>query len=162
MASIYNLLENKEATPKSIIVSKTTLLEHIIETPKGKLKNPLLENYNKQDKDTKLLTYKVILEKFNNKYSNLANNQKLLLKEYVNNVTNSPSLKLYINEEIKKIKKDLINYSKKVDDKAIAIKLNETKDLISIVPKNSSVQDDNVMNLLKYYELTNELKTIHG
>ena len=57
---------------------------------------------------------------------------------------------------------DLINYSKKVDDKAIAIKLNETKDLISIVPKNSSVQDDNVMNLLKYYELTNELKTIHG
>tara|TARA_Y100001938_G_scaffold135027_1_gene196192 strand:- start:721 stop:1563 length:843 start_codon:yes stop_codon:yes gene_type:complete len=161
MASIYNLLENKEATPESIIFSKTTLLEHIIETPKGKLKNSLLENYNKQDKDTKLLTYKVILEKFNNKYSNLATNQKLLLQEYVNSVSNSPSLKLYLNEEIKKVKKEISNYLKKVKDKAIIIKLKEVKDLIHPISKTTNVQDDNVTNLLNYYELINELKSIH-
>jgi hypothetical protein len=162
LASIYNLLENKEASPTSIVNSKSTLLEHIIELPKGKSKNPVLENYNKQDKNTKLLTYKVILEKFNTKYNNLAQNQKSLLKEYVNNVTNSPSLKAYINQEVKQIKKDLIKYSKKVEDKAIAIKLKETKDMINLVNKKSNVHDDNVTNLLNYYELINELKEIHG
>ncbi len=162
LASIYNLLENKEASPKSIINSKSFLLEHIIEAPKKIKKNSVLESYSKQDKDTKLLTYKVILEKFNQKYNNLADNQKLLLKEYVNNVTNSPSLKSYINEEIRQVKKDLTKYSKKVKDKAVVIKLNETKDLIKPLCKKSNVHDDNVTNLLNYYELINELKTIHG
>ena len=162
MASIFNLLENKNATPKSIVTSKFTLLEHIIKKPNKKSKNSVLENYSKQDKNTKLLTYKIMLEKFNSKYSNLSYNQKLLLKEYVNNVTNSPSLKAYINQEITKVKRALISYSKKVTDKAVAIKLNETKELINPVHKKSSVQDDNVSNLLNYYELINELKTIHG
>ena len=103
-----------------------------------------------------------MLEKFNCKYNNLAENQKLLLKEYVNNVTNSPSLKLYINEEIKRVKKLISSYTKKVTDKAVVIKLNETKDLIKPLCKKSSVHDDNVSNLLNYYELVNELKTIHG
>jgi hypothetical protein len=162
MASIYNLLENKEATPLSVVNSKTTLLEHIIEELSKDKINPIIENYQKQDKSTQLLTYKVLLEKFNNKYSDLAENQKLLLKEYVNNVTNSPSLKAYLNQEIKQVKKDLTKYSKKVEDKAIAVKLNETKDLIHSISKKSSVQDDNVTNLLNYYELINELKEIHG
>ena len=162
MASIFNLLENKNSTPTSIVNYKTTLLEHITEKPKKIKTNTVLENYQKQDKSSKLLTYKMLLEKFNEKYSDLAENQKLLLKEYVNNVTNSPSLKAYINQEITQIKKDLTKYSKKVEDKAVVIKLNETKDLIQPISKKLSVQDDNVTNLLNYYELINELKTIHG
>ena len=162
MASIFNLLENKNSTPTSIVNYKTTLLEHITEKPKKIKTNTVLENYQKQDKSSKLLTYKMLLEKFNEKYSDLAENQKLLLKEYVNNVTNSPSLKAYINQEITQVKRDLTKYSKKVKDKAVVIKLNETKDLIYPLSKKSSVQDENVSNLLNYYELVNELKTIHG
>ena len=162
MASIFNLLENKNSTPTSIVNYKTTLLEHITEKPKKIKTNTVLENYQKQDKSSKLLTYKMLLEKFNEKYSDLAENQKLLLKEYVNNVTNSPSLKAYINQEITQVKRDLTKYSKKVEDKAVVIKLNETKDLIQPISKKLSVQDDNVTNLLNYYELINELKTIHG
>ena len=162
LASIFNLLENKKASPTSVVSSKTTIVEHILEIPTKSKKNTLLENYKKQDKSTKLLTYKIMLEKFNNKYNSLAENQKLLLKEYVNNVTNSPSLKLYINEEIKRVKKLISSYTKKVTDKAVVIKLNETKDLIKPLCKKSSVHDDNVSNLLNYYELVNELKTIHG
>jgi hypothetical protein len=162
MASIFNLLENKKATPTSIVKSKTTLLEHIIEKPLNKKSNSILENYNKQDKNTKLITYKVILEKFNEKYSDLEDNQKTLLKEYVNSVSNSPSLKLYLNEEIKKVKKEIFKYSKKVEDKAIVIKLDEIKDLIAPIGKKSNVHDEDVTNLLNYYELINELKEIHG
>lgn len=163
MASIYNLLENKKATALSIVNSKVTLLEHITEKqPKTSKKDVVLENYNKQDKDTRLLTYKVLLEKFNDKYSGLQDNQKTLLKEYVNSVSNSPALKSYLNQEIKEVKKTLTKYSKKVEDKAVAIKLTETKGMIKPLCKKSSVNDDNVINLLNYYELVNELKTIHG
>tara|TARA_Y100001973_G_scaffold12002_1_gene16499 strand:- start:1521 stop:2363 length:843 start_codon:yes stop_codon:yes gene_type:complete len=162
LASIFNLLENNKSTPVSIVKSKTTLLEHIIVKPVKLKKNQILEHYKKQDNNTKLITYKVLLEKFNEKYNDLANNQKQLLKEYVNNVTNSPSFKLYINEEIKKVKKSLILYSKKIKDKAVVIKLNEIKSLISPLSKKSNVHDDNVTNLLNYYELINELKKIHG
>jgi hypothetical protein len=162
MASIFNLLENNEATPLSIVDSKVTLLEHITEKQIKVKKNTILENFNKQDKDTRLLTYKVLLEKFNDKYSGLQDNQKTLLKEYVNSVTNSPALKSYVNQEIKEVKKDLTRYSKKVEDKAVAVKLTETKEMIKPLCKKSSVNDDNVINLLNYYELVNELKTIHG
>ena len=164
MASIFNLLENKEASPLSIVNSKVTLLEHITgKTLENKpKKSVVMEDYIKYDKDTRLLTYKVLLEKFNNKYSGLGENQKLLLKEYVNSVTNSPSLKSFINKEIKEVKKSITEYSKKVEDKAVVIKLTETRNMIKPLCKKSSVNDDNVINLLNYYELVNELKTIHG
>jgi hypothetical protein len=163
MASIFNLLENKTASPLSIVNSKINILEHITrkQTPTNK-KDIVLENYNKQDSDTRLLTYKILLEKFNDKYSDLQDNQKTLLKEYVNSVTNSPSLKSYINQEIKEVKSILGKYSKKVEDKAVAVKINETKGMIKTLCKKTSVNDDNVINLLNYYELVNELKTIHG
>ena len=162
MASIFNLLENNEATPLSIVDSKVTLLEHITRKQTSIKKDNILENFSKQDKNTRLLTYKVILEKFNDKYSELQDNQKTLLKEYVNSVTNSPALKSYVNQEIKEVKDLLTKYSKKVEDKAVAVKLTETKEMIKPLCKKSSVNDDNVINLLNYYELVNELKTIHG
>ena len=164
MASIFNLLENKDASPLSIVNSKVTLLEHITgKTLENKpKKDVVMEDYVKYDKDTRLLTYKVLLEKFNDKYSGLGENQKNLLKEYVNSVTNSPALKSFINKEIKTVKKTITGYSKKVDDKAVAVKLTETRDMIKPLCKKSFVNDDNVINLLNYYELVNELKTIHG
>ena len=162
MASIFNLLENKDASALSIVESKVTLLEHITQKPTKVSSNKVLENFNKQDKNTRLLTYKVLLEKFNDKYSNLEENQKTLLKEYVNSVSNSPSLKSYLNQEINEVKKSITKYSKKVEDKAVVIKLNETKNLIKPLGKNLTVQDRDVSNLLNYYELINELKTIHG
>ena len=162
MASIFNLLENTNATPISIVGSKVSILEHITRKQTSLKKDVVLENFNKEDKDTRLLTYKVILEKFNDKYSGLEDNQKTLLKEYVNSVSNSPALKSYVNQEIKEVKNILGKYSKKVEDKAVAIKLTETKGMIKTLCKKTSVNDDNVINLLNYYELVNELKTIHG
>ena len=164
IASIFNLLENKNASPLSIVNSKVTLLEHITgKTLESKpKKDVVMEDYAKYDKDTRLLTYKVLLEKFNDKYSGLGENQKSLLKEYVNSVTNSPALKSFINKEIKTVKKTITGYSKKVEDKAVVVKLTETRDMIKPLCKKSSVNDDNVINLLNYYELVNELKTIHG
>ena len=84
MASIFNLLENKEASSLSIVNSKVTLLEHIINIEKKVKQSEVMEEFNVQDKNGRLLTYKILLEKFNDKYKGLENNQKTLLKEYVN------------------------------------------------------------------------------
>ena len=162
MASIYNLTENKDATPLSIVDSKVQLIEHLT-TPSEKVsKNIVMENYNNGDKNTRLLTQKILLEKFNEKYKGLGENQKTLLQEYVNAVSNSPSLKTYINSEIKEVKKQLTQYANTVTDQVVKIKINEAQNLIKPLCKKSSVHDDNVSNLLNYYELVNELKSIHG
>jgi hypothetical protein len=162
MASIFNLLENKKASSLSIVNSKVTLLEHIITVKKTVKQSKVMEDFNIQDKNGRLLTYKILLEKFNDKYKGLEDNQKTLLKEYVNSVTNSPSLKSYINQEINEVKKSIISLSQKVEDKAVAIKLIETQDLLKPLCKEVSVSDNNVVNLLNYYELVNELEGIHG
>ena len=162
MASIYNLTENKDATPLSIVDSKVQLIEHITKPSEKVKKNVVMETYNHEDKNTRLLTQKILLEKFNDKYKGLGENQKILLQEYVNSVSNSPSLKTYINSEIKEVKKQLTQYANTVTDQVVKIKINEAQNLIKPLCKKSSVHDDNVSNLLNYYELVNELKSIHG
>ncbi len=99
------------------------------------------------------------MEKFNEKYSGLASNQKRLLEAYVYNISNSPKLKAFINEEIVAVKAELEILTKNVDQ-VTQIKLNEVKNLIKPLCKKSSVHDDNVINLMNYYELVNELKSI--
>jgi hypothetical protein len=160
-ASVYNLLEHKNANPLHIVDSKVIILEHI--TGKGLPNKPkkdmVMEEYLKFDKETRALTYKMLMEKFNEKYAGLNKNQRILLKEYVYNISNSPKLKRFINEEINNVRAEIKELSKKTD-KVTQIKLNEVVSLIKPLCKKSSVHDDNVVNLLNYYELVNELKSL--
>lgn len=158
-ASVYNLLENKGANPMSVVNSKVAILEHVTEKglPNKPKKEIVMEEYEKFDKETRALTHKMLMEKFNEKYSGLADNQRTLLKEYVYNVSNSPKLKRFINEEIVAVKAEIETLAKNTDQ-VTQIKLTEVKNLIKPLCKKSSVHDDNVINLLNYYNLVNELK----
>jgi len=160
-ASVYNLLENKSASPMSIVDSKVAILEHITNKnlPNKPKKEMVMEEYEKFDKETRALTYKMLMEKFNEKYSGLADNQRRLLKEYVYNVSNSPKLKAFLNKEIELVKEELKTLSQNTDQ-VTKIKLTEIKNLIKPLCKKSSVHDDNVINLLNYYSLVNELKSV--
>ena len=159
-ASVYNLLENQNANPLSIVNSKVSILEHVTDKilPNKPKKEMVMEEYEKFDKETRALTYKLLMEKFNDKYVGLEDNQRLLLKEYVYNVSNSPKLKAFVNKEILVVKEQIESLSKSTDQ-ITQIKLNEIKNLIKPLCKKSSVHDDNVVNLLNYYELVNELKS---
>ena len=159
-ASVYNLLENQNANPLSIVNSKVSILEHVTDKilPNKPKKEMVMEEYEKFDKETRALTYKLLMEKFNDKYIGLADNQRILLKEYVYNVSNSPKLKAFVNKEILVVKEEIKTLSK-TTDQITQIKLNEVVTLIKPLCKKSSVHDDNVVNLLNYYELVNELKT---
>ncbi len=163
-ASIYNLLEAHNSTeftdPKIVIDNKVTLLEFLTKKPvdKVQVKDQILEEYAKQDKGTRILIYKMIVEKFNTKYSNLLPEQKSLLKEFINNISNTVSLKEYVNNQIQNVKLELEVLSEKVTDKKVQIKLNEVNSILNMIPKSENVSDDDVLNLMNYYELLHELR----
>ncbi len=165
-ASIYNLIEAHNSAeftdPKLVIENKVTLLEFLTQQPvnKKQVKDQVLEEYVKQDKGTRLFIYKTIVDKFNTKYSNLLPEQKSLLKEFINNVSNTITLKEYINNQIQNIKLELDVLTTKITDKKIQIKLSEVNSILNMIPKSENVSDDDVLNLMNYYELLHELRAI--
>ena len=165
-AALYTLLEvyNSEnlSNPNQIIENKTALLEHLTQSTidKQDVQNSILEEFRNQDKDIRILTYKVLLEKFNNKYADLNENQKSILKEFINSVDNTPKLKEFYNGKVNEIKTHLSKLNASVTDKAIQIKINEVINMLSPLTKNDKASDDNLVNLLQYYQLVEELETI--
>ena len=106
------------------------------------------------------MTYQLLVDKFNSKYKSLNENQKNLLKEYINNISNTNSLKEFVDNEVIKIKKTLKTYLPKVDDKITKIKLSEAINHTDTISNSSVVKDKNVVSLMRYYELVKELKNV--
>jgi hypothetical protein len=167
-ASLYTLLEiyseEKAINPEQVISNKINILEHLTSSKisEKEVKDNVFEELKHQDKDVRILTYKILLEKFNSKYTNLNINQKLVLKEYINSVDNTPKLKEFYNTKINDIKRNIIILAEKVTDKATQIKLKEIPNLLVELNKNQQVDSEHVLNLLQYYELVEELNNIHG
>ncbi len=162
-AAFYKLIEiynsDKLSETDAIIDNKITILESLTERPVSpkKVKQDLVEEFAKYDKDLRVLTYKVMLEKFNGKYANLNKGQKRVLKEFMNSIDNTPRLKEIYNNKINEVKKVLKLQAKKVKDDATKIKLLEVVKLLKEIDKNSRINNDDLINLLQYYELTEEL-----
>lgn len=162
-AAFYKLIEiynsDKLSETEAIIDNKVTILECLTERPvsQKKVKQDLIEEFAKYDKDLRVLTYKVMLEKFNGKYSNLNKGQKEVLKEFMNSIDNTPRLKEIYNSKINEVKNVLKLQAKKVKDDATKIKLLEVVKLLKEIDKGSRISNDDLINLLQYYELTEEL-----
>ena len=116
--------------------------------------------YKKQEKDLRLLAYGILVEKFNKKYSSLSKNQRNLLKEYINNISNTNSLKEFIEAETIKVKKQLQSYLPQVTDKVTKIKLKEAVNQADTLMKGRIVEDKQVVTLMRYYQLVKELKNV--
>lgn len=165
LASIYKIFEAKSVENydvKDIFNSKITLIENITSKPatqKREEKKQLVEEYRKQDQDIRLLTYKILVETFNKKYSNLNKEQKSLLREYINNVNNTSKFKDYILKEIPNVVSELKTISKNIGDKVTTIKLNETIAVLETTKIGKVVTDKHVSSVMIAYELIKELKT---
>ena len=148
--------------PSQVIDNKVTLLEHITrkEVNVEQVKDRVLEEYSKMDTGTRILAYKMLLEKFNEKYSTLSQAQKSVLKEYINNITNTVKLREFVNEQYATIKKALTELTPSVTDKTVQIKLNEVITLLNPLDKNQNVKDENIISLLQYHQLVAELKSV--
>ena len=167
-ATLYTLIEAEHTTdatnPTQLIDNKFTLLEHL-STPvikEEKVKDEVLQEFQTYDKDVRLLTYKILLEKFNGKYSSLYESQKEVLKEFITSVDSTPKLRTFYNTRIQQLKEELAIISQTITDKAVQIKLNEVLPLIVEVEKNQSIKNENIVDLLQYCELVEELKIANG
>ena len=160
LASIYKLFEYTVSdNPTEIVENKFTIVEHIIRKDVKKA-NSLNEMaaFTKQDKEVRLLSYKILVDKFNTKYSNLNEGQKSLLRQYINSVNDSMELKTFLVNEVSKIQKELKTLNSKVTDKVTKIKLTEVANLVGTYKDVKTVKDNHVLNLLRYHELIKELK----
>jgi hypothetical protein len=162
-AALYTLLEiyNSEnlSNPNQIIDNKIIILETLTTKPvsKQKVEDDLMLEFQSYDKDIRILTYKVMLEKFNGKYESLNENQKSVLKEFINSMDSTPKLKEFYNNKITEIKSELDKLTKKVSDKTTQIKLTEVNNMLTPLGKLSKINNDDLVNLLQYYALLEEL-----
>ena len=167
MASIYKVFGTETGKEDFGPVQRTdsviTITEHISQNITKKTKsNKLVEDYAEQDKDLRLLSYSLLVDKFNTKYKSLNENQRNLLKEYINNVSNTNSLKEFIDNEVVKIKKALKKLLPNVNDKITKIKLAEAIDYTDSATKGKVVKDKHVVALMRYYELIKEIKNVQS
>lgn len=162
-ASIYRIFEGSiSVNPKELVDSRFTIVEHIVNKRKPKSQEDstqkLINEYTKQDEDVRLLAYRLLVDKFNDKYKGLSEKQRGLLKEYINNISNTTTLKTFVITEATSLKKDLLKLTAKTKDPVIKIKLNEVVSMLSKYNTLKTINENNILSLLLYYELLKELK----
>jgi len=167
LASLYTLIEGvnskQNINPSQLLDNKVTLLEFL--TKQEVLedsKQSVLAEFATYDKDVRTLTYRILLEKFNNKYDLLNDEQKQILKEYINSVDSTPDLRNFYNVKINELKNSLQNITKEIKDKATQIKITEVTKFLVELSKTDKVGDNNLVDLLRYYQLVSEIKTANG
>jgi len=163
LASISKIFENvNDDSPADITRARYSIVEHITSknVKKDKTVSKIVESYQKQEKDLRLLAYKLMVDKFNEKYKDLSSKQKKLLSEYINNVSNTNSLREYVNKECDTMSKKLEKLKPFVKDKVTRIKLNEVTNQIDKVKRGQIVKEKQVVALLRYYQLYEELKEV--
>jgi len=165
-ASVYTLIEaslsKTSSDTKQIITTKITLLEHITKETltERKVASKVVEEFLKEDKEIRILAYKILIEKFNDKYSSLSAEQRDLLKEYINNISDTKQLRSYFNSKLLEVKADLTNLKDKAQDRVLQIKLNEVLNFIKPLAANEAIKDEVLIGLMQYYQLVSELKAI--
>ena len=166
-AALYTLIEahdNKSISTDQVITNKLAILEHLTFTVKKENKpDTMMEEFSKYDNDTRILTYRILLDKFNNKYADFSDSKKSILKEFINSVDNPAKLKDFYNVKIQEIKKSLIVLNKTTKNPVTKIKLDETvKNVLVGLEKNDKINNDHIVNLLQYCDLLEELKQVNG
>lgn len=166
LASIYKIFEtvstDEQFDPTDIVSSRFTIAENIInssiQNKEVKIKDAIMEEYRKQDDDLRAVSYKLLIESFNSKYKNLNDDQKGLLREYINNINNTGKLNEYVGNEITNLIASLKEVGSKVSDKVTKIKLAETIANIRKIKSAKKIKEQHLSAMMMTYELLSELK----
>ena len=162
LASINMLFEYEETdNPKQIMECKNVIIDNGLLTERVKVeKDPVIEKFESQPKEIRLLTYKLLVDKFNEKYSGLDESQKRLLNKYVTYVNDTATLKDYVKTIIPSIKKQLAESAKTVDDKVVKIKVQKLSEMLCNVENLKTIKETHILSLLRYFDLIKELEEI--
>lgn len=166
LAATYCLIEahtvDTLVDPSTLVNNRLTVLEHLTATKQDRtsVRESLVEEFSKYDKDVRMLTYKILLEKFNGKYTTLLPEQKNLLKEFITSNSSTTKLRTLVNEELQNVQQSLFELEKDVDSEVVRIKVNEVAKGITLLAKTEKVTDDDLVTLMQYYELVKELRSV--
>lgn len=161
-ASIFKLFESENeeiyCDAKELYESKNTIIQGLCN--KKAQTTESTEDYEQHNEDLRLITYKLLVDKFNEKYSStLSEDQQKLLKNYINNISNTNSLREYVDTQIPLVKSRISELSDKVvDDEVVKIKLGEVISQLDSISDGRVVKDSQVSTLLMSYELIKELE----
>jgi hypothetical protein len=167
-AAFYTLTEiaNAQHTidPDQAINNKVTILEHLTaaKIAESKVRDEVMGEFENSDKDVRFLAYKMVLESFNTKYNDLHPRQKEILKEFITSVDNKPRLKEFYTAKVVEIKEELATLNAKTKNEVTKIKINEIINIIQVPAKTAKITDNDLVDLLQYYDLINELETVNG
>jgi hypothetical protein len=165
LASVHKIFEAKiqdVTNVKDVFDAKITLVEHVSTTTVSikKIEDKLMETYKNQEKDLRLLTYKILVETFNSKYTNLNDDQKGLLREFINNVNNTSKFGEYYDSQLKKVVTELHKLHSEINDKITKIKLKETINVLKTQKIGKKITDEQVSALMISYELIKEITNV--
>lgn len=164
IASMFLLLEGENSNyinPSEHSKYKFTILESLSLTKEDSEKDDIFEQFSNMDKGSRALVYKIMINNFNEKYKGLDGRQKSLLKEYINNISTPDRFKSYINEEIAAVKSEIKRHIDKITEDTRKIKLEELYNILTPIDEHKKVTEDNMHNLLSYYELLKELENVN-
>jgi hypothetical protein len=168
LASLYMLIEGVSGAsyvaPAQMVDCKITLLEFLTkqELKSQDSKENVIQEFQAYDKDLRILTYKILLEKFNEKYDSISIEQKQILKEFINSVDSAPHLREFYNTKIAELKEHLSKSIKTIQDPATKIKVEEIAKHLVELDKTAKVNDDHLVDLMQYYELVQEIRKANG
>lgn len=168
-ASIYKSFDaatnglNDSTTIEELATSQFTVVEHL----SGKILNreikentELAKVIRSQEDDIRFLSYKILIERFNEKYKGLDEAQKRLLQEYIYNISNTSKLKAYTQTESHRLAKEIAQLSKRVTDKVVRIKLAEVISQLQKIQTTQVIKENHMTAMLIGYEILKELNSI--
>lgn len=171
-ASAYKLFEYNKLSDKhedmftqidEVISAKSVLVEHLIGALKEEKiikENTYADALKNQPEEIRHLSYKFLLESFNEKYSVFNTQQKTLLREYINNGTDLEKFGKFISTEAKNIINSLNKNKKKIQNDVTKIKINEVITQLQNIQQKGICKDSYITALLIAYQISHELETL--
>jgi hypothetical protein len=163
LAAVYCLVESIEkediVSPEFLVNNRVTILEHLTSTKQLQQSSgdPLIEEFASYDKDLRLLIYKLLLEKFNKAYDDFTDTQKEVLRKFIIEGASETRLRIIVNTELENIYKELKIVQESTQDRVLKIKIGELLKTVVPIEKTKKVTTENLVRLLQYHELLNEL-----
>jgi hypothetical protein len=166
LASIYKTFEDGVSEDlrfdvKEAFQAKNCIVEHISDKPRAtQTEDELINYYQTQSEEIRLLSYKLLVEKLNDKYSQkLDDEQKSVLREYICNVANTNQFGDYVKGKVCEIKQALTGLVDTIHDSdVIKIKIREVVNQLDKINPGKIVKDNHVMVLMLSYELLKEVR----
>lgn len=164
-ASIFKMFESERCSDsvtnvQDIVESKFTLLEHLVTPPKTKVSNTKIsQTLSVEPEEIRVLTYNILVEKFNNKYNSLNSSQKSFIKEYIGSLSNQKKFTDTVRARAKLLEERLITESSRLD-KVMQIKVSQVALEVGKIVNKESIKESDLTKLMIGYSIEDELRNV--